>query len=459
MDVKKKRISVNILSHERIINALMDLDPLIFADLFTETYTVATLKRDYAELFRIEDVTDRNYVEFNSVLISTVTKKEKGFKSILEILIKRNTTYLESKGYLEMSAEALGKEFQIGTVPSMHETGISPEMLLLYHFSKNLFEGEVIDWLKASYTECAKESEGFRDDGLQIRLCEGLKGSQIELELSGYAGENGIRNLTEDKFREIEGNFDCNYDPVRKVFNKVKRGILLFFHEKLSDMIENDNHARMVTNAILKKAGMIDRFAHRQRGLIEDRLRQREIIDALTRKNRQLQREIVEFEKRAETQPTDSGTGDKEAAARLDRENYYLKTRIEALEERIAILEDEERINKTIEDDVKIEEIETPTVGLDVSEYYSIVVSGGKWNSRTREKVEEMFPENKIEFIQSNQTLRHRDKILSADLVVFDTTRHSHEYYDEIKRKSIKLMHINKSSPEAIAGLFTHRAD
>lgn len=459
---KKKKISVVIRNHNKIISSLLDLDNMVFIDLMTGLYTDKFLKEDFSDFLNMERMTEKNYIEYLSVLANTIQEKKRRSKEILDIIILRNNRYLKKMKYLELDFDDLKYQINKDIVPSMHGQGVTAEMVLLYNFSVGVFDGEEIDIIKQVYLEHVEKSKEVQSGDLKAELEGPLKGSLLETELICYINELNIQNLDEKIFSNIEEKWGCDYHQLEKLYNNVPRGLLLFFFVKFSDLMEDKAHARNVIRAILQNFYHVNSFARRQRILIDERLNLKGENLKLFRKIKRLQNDIETLKKTKEKSALDAFGKEDEIVTinRLNKENYYLKTRIETLEFIIADYEEEKRINKEIQKDIVVTELkETEKIikpeKPDVGDFFTIVVSGGHWNSRTREEVAAAFKENEIIFIPADRTIRNIDTIGNADLVVFDTSLHGHGYYNLIKNKALKLMHINRSSLDEIKGLFS----
>lgn len=135
------------------------------------------------------------------------------------------------------------------------------------------------------------------------------------------------------------------------------------------------------------------------------------------------------------------------------KENYYLKTRIEKLEQVIEELQKAQEINKEIQEDLNIPEFKPPVEKITLPEYQTIAVVGGKWNSREKEKLQQMLSTCDIRFIEAEKTISKIDTIANADIVIFDTSRNAHKYFYIVKENANKLFLISSSQAEEVAKL------
>jgi hypothetical protein len=351
-------------------------------------------------------------------------------------------------------------EINVETVPSLHNTGLSAILMLLYYLSMNIFAGDDFERIKALYlADRAKwramdleEKKAIEEERLKFELHHQLKNSALEVDFNTYCNEVRLENLDEDEFLKIAEKFHCDYDSETNTYNRVKRGLLLFFFEKLEDMVENNDHAECVIDTVLGKMTRINMFARQQRNLVSDRTRLREENQKLLRKIMKLNQDISALT----LPPPEKKTPDRQEREidELKKKNYYLQSKIEGLENRVAELEEEKNANKEIKENITINHKNPVGKGLELQDFFTIVISGGHWNSLTREEVLEEFPHNEFIFIPADRTIRNIDTIENADVVIFDTSKHSHGYYYLVKKKAAKLLHIGKSSTVEVKALF-----
>ena len=133
------------------------------------------------------------------------------------------------------------------------------------------------------------------------------------------------------------------------------------------------------------------------------------------------------------------------------KEINYLYGQIESLQEQIKNIEKDE--NNTIEENIKIEEIEKQIEKEKTDlQNKNIVILGGKWNSKNRGEVESYIDSENatVEFIEANRIFRNSEKIANKDIVIFDTSFNSHAAFYKVKSIAKKIIYINKSNIEEI---------
>ena len=170
--------------------------------------------------------------------------------------------------------------------------------------------------------------------------------------------------------------------------------------------------------------------------------------------NKKLKKTLTELEHKLRAFAKTKDDSKEKEYLKILKENYYLKTRIEKLEQTIEDLEKAEEINKEIQENITIEKpaIEIPPKQL--PEYQTIAIVGGKWNSREKELLQEKLNTCEIILIEPERTIAKIDAISNADIVVFDTSRNAHKYHEIVKQNVRKLFYINKSSAEEVVKLF-----
>jgi len=123
------------------------------------------------------------------------------------------------------------------------------------------------------------------------------------------------------------------------------------------------------------------------------------------------------------------------------------------MQEYIDILEEEEKINETLEENIEIKEktVSIDTKRAQANEYFQekfrlkdIVVVGGFWNSQQKKKLASFVDKvnGTVSFIRAEETLRRIERIKNADLVIFDTSYNSHHYYYKVKKVAKDMLHI-----------------
>jgi hypothetical protein len=138
--------------YKKIVDESIKIDKNFFVDLFVDNYTPQIMQADFGKMLEAV-ITDENYLNVLSQLIVAIKNKKPPFDVILDKIIARNNHYVEKFGYQKMSLQELEKAFNDELVPALHRQGISASMMILYYFSKNIFNNEVVEVLKKLYAE------------------------------------------------------------------------------------------------------------------------------------------------------------------------------------------------------------------------------------------------------------------------------------------------------------------
>ena len=137
-----------------------------------------------------------------------------------------------------------------------------------------------------------------------------------------------------------------------------------------------------------------------------------------------------------------------EDIVKLEKENYYLKSKIEKLQ-----LENEE-LKQTIKELKEIvEDLPITIEKIEPENTYSgesIVIVGGHWNNISKSEVRQDYL---ADFIEAEDVIKFTDRIRNYDIIIFDTSRNSHINFNRFKNNS-KLKLISKSKKNDIDNLF-----
>lgn len=430
---------------DKVLNKLIEIDPCIVIDISACLINERQLKKFKRFL---PASFSGSYQQGIASLVATVVKKLKNWEEILYGLVKMNTAYLEHSSYLTLDRKQLKAEFDKDMVPSLHSTGVSPEMIIFYYYSKHKFDHPDIPFLIDCWREKDKEVQEHKEVH-NIELDPPLRGSQAEMELNQYAEETELKpQITHDLIRPIAEKLNSTYDEKSKTVT-LKRGIVYYFYNRLNSLIDAEEWFDRALRLIFKQVYAFNRQVERVLQIKRER-------DTFLDENAKLKKKVKRLEKeKASLLALKKNTPDS-----LERENAGLKkqltyalSRIEQLEERTALLEEAKEINNEIEENLPII---SPVRKIEIPDYGLVVISGGKWNSRTKEEALKFFDKYgiEVEFIDAEDTLKRQDRIANADLAIFDTSRHAHKYYLKIKELNRNILHIRKSNIDEVKKLF-----
>ncbi|MEM4067779.1 MAG: hypothetical protein QXV17_13060 [Candidatus Micrarchaeaceae archaeon] len=331
--------------------------------------------------------------------------------------------------------------------PALHNTGITPEMMIMYYFDKNIFQGEEVEFFKQCYKEYLQKILEIQ----QMTTDDSTK-SMEKIQLDIFAEEKGLANLEKVDWEGIAKRFDCKYVEEEQMFTNVKRGYLLFLDSKLDDIVEIKKTIMNKAEIISSVADRVNVFRQQQANLVKELFLLKEENRNLKSKISKLTKQLSEMEKVTQALKNENSIDKDKQIVELTKQNNFLLSRIENLENDISILQEDKKINETIQENIDIKE-QIAEIPSQLPEYQDIVVLGGQWNSKEKEELQKVLQLCNIEFIDAEKTLVKIDRIANADIVIFDTSKNAHAYYFKAKQYAKKLLHVNKSKTEEVTKL------
>ena len=255
------------------------------------------------------------------------------------------------------------------------------------------------------------------------------------IELEHYLNGKYIGNISDEELykkflaEKIEGGY------------KVRRGLLDFAYKYLEQIFETHYKAE-------KSYILLQTYLQKIAAMYEEWQNKTPEISSVTKENQSLKNkvELLQRELELSLEKKIIVTNDEDLIARnkeLEKENYYLKYQNEKLQLKLQELENELNINKTIVEELEISQ-EIPPKDPKMNPK-NIVVLGGKW---TYEKIKSSnLP---ITFIRSEDILKSMSGIKKYDLIIFDTSRNSHIFFNKLKSVTHNFYLISHSSIEEI---------
>lgn len=441
---------------KRVITELLKINEHMVMDIIFDLYDIDALKEDFSKHFNVE-INTENMVAVLGELIKAIMRRDKVSSVIFSAVIRRNRKYVEFAGYHKRSIDELRELFNQEKVPSLHREGVSPQMMILYWFSNNMFNHSMIPalveeyqkWHSVAEAEARRYSETLGMKDVHYPSTEELIRRMFE--------EENLRGIEHVNWQEIARQFGCEYDEESRTFSKVKRGILLYLDTAIQE-------ARDARSRYESETAVVRNHIKRAYNLIEKAVQHWKAYRKAVEENRKLGSEIKSLRKelrdlteKYRTLSKSTPEGRQEELNRLMRENYYLKLTVERLEQRINELEKAEEINREIIEDLQVTEEQKVVVFPQLPEFQTIVIVGGRWTSDERGRLEDALRTCEVKFIEAEKTIARIDTIANADIVIFDTSRNAHKYYYLVKEKAGRLFMINRSTADAVMGLFVRQ--
>ncbi|MBC8383903.1 MAG: hypothetical protein H8E57_00120 [Candidatus Cloacimonetes bacterium] len=432
--------------YNRIIKEINNIDNKIMYLIIEAIFSSMELNKTFNDLSKAT----------SHIIASVIMLRPKkiDYVSYLKKVIEKNNHYLLDTFNVTMTIDELEQKFAEKVRKNELDIRTVYFCLLLKFLSENIFHGETLDHIKKKCREYiarmnnAKKLD-FNPNLLKaIELSEELKDSKMEKMLNAmtFELEGGDKLIDDRNPAELAEKYLCEYDHENKVYNKLKRGILLFFNIHTDDLFYMKSLAEEVIKLVMFEFDRVKKEKWNLSVIRKKYFEDKEKIERLRHSIKSLKKEKKRLNDRVLKKINKSSQKDLEKKVHdLQKENNYNLSHIEKMEEQIAVLEEEKKLNAELEDNIVIEEKEEKKKTAK-PEYMDIVVLGGRWTSNNRKEVLEFLPSNNIEFIDADKTMRNFDRISNADLIFFDTSFNSHSYYHKAKKMGSTFFHINHSN-------------
>lgn len=424
----------------QLVKKLQEIDEYIVMDLIIDNFNEHLLNN----AFKVDATLSLNY----SDRIIYITKNIlAGNDKYLNTLINYNNTYITENGYDKLTEEEYKEKCLNNEVRSLTDSGINAEQMILYIMTTGKMKNKM-SFFKEFYKEDLKKVEKYTKDTLSQKpeMLELLQGTQFEMEFQEFINNN-YKGIDKIDFEGLADRYRIKYNSFNDTYT-VPSGFVVFFENKsleIFNKLESFNLNFGLLDGNLKR---IDGYLKDIEKIQEESKRTAEELKAIKAENENLKR-INDFQK-AKILAYESEEKDK-LIKESQKEINYLYGQIESLQEQIKNIEQDE--NNTIEENIKIEEIEQQEEKEKTDlQNKNIIVLGGKWNSKNRGEVESYIDSENatIEFIEANKIFRNSEKIANKDIVVFDTSFNSHAAFYKVKSLTDNLLYINKSNIEEI---------
>lgn len=432
-----------------VLTKILEISKEFIFDLLIELYSIENIKK-LAIKYNLTDARNEHDKVYDYFLTIAHAIFNKGNRELLDEIIRYNNSSVERNNFQKMTFEEL--EFEYSKKITYHEAfKASPELVIFYYYSKGAYKNEIcLKSINYYYDRIKKDQEIWKKQELK-EIGDTLKSFRNKLdeiekeELESYLKED-YESIDEIALEKVKSEFECTYNKEKDCFDNVNKNFLVWVHRKIITYeIERQSLEQCVSVAynICKQAYKNIEFANKY---ITQFSKMKEKIRELDLKNRKLKKDLSSIK----SIEKDKSSKDIKI---FEKENYYLKNEVEKLQERISVLEEEEKIKTEIVEQLEVEE--TIHEIIEAPQMFDIVVLGGKWNSGNSEDVENFFWENgssEVEFLDADKLIRNEYKIKNADIVIFDTSFNSHKMFYKY-RKDIDFI-ISKSNLKEIEKIF-----
>nr|DAJ64728.1 MAG TPA: protein of unknown function (DUF2325) [Caudoviricetes sp.] len=424
----------------QLIKKLQKINEHIIVDLIVDNFNEHLLN----SAFKVDTTLSLGY----SDRIIYITKNIiAGNEKYLNTLINYNNSYIVENGFDKLTEKEYEEKCLNNEVRSLTDSGINAEQMILYIMTTGRLK-EKLDFFKKLYSKDLESYEVFEKDTLSKKpeMLELLQGTQFEMEFLEFINNN-YKGIDKIDLEALANRYRIKYNEFNDTYT-VPSGFIVFFENKTMEIFNKLESFNLNFGLLHGNLKRIDGYLRNIEKIQEESKRTAEESKTLKAENENLKK-VNEFQK-AKILAYESGEKDK-LIKESQKEITYLYGQIERLKEEINNIEQDE--NNTIEENIKIEEIEQQKEKEKPDlQNKNIIVLGGKWNSKNKGEAESYIDaENAtVEFIEANRIFRNSQKISNKDIVIFDTSYNSHAAFYKIKSIARNIIYINKSNIEEI---------
>lgn len=424
----------------QLVKKLQEINEHIIIDLIVDNFNEHLLNN----AFKVDATLSLNYSDRIIYITKNILAENEKY---LNTLINYNNTYITENGYDKLTEEEYKEKCLNNEVRSLTDSGINAEQMILYIMTTGKMKNN-LEFFKEFYKEDLKKVEKYTKDTLSKKpeMIELLQGTQFEMEFQEFINNN-YKGIDKIDLEALANRYRIKYNEFNGTYT-VPSGFVVFFENKTMEIFNKLESFNLNFGLLHSNLKRIDGYLKDIGKIQEESKRTTEESKILKAENENLKK-INEFQK-AKILAYESGEKDK-LIKESQKEINYLYGQIESLQEQIKNIEQDE--NNTIEENIKIEEIEKQIEKEKTDlQNKNIVILGGKWNSKNRGEVESYIDaENAtVEFIEANKIFRNSEKIANKDIVIFDTSFNSHAAFYKVKSLTDNLLYINKSNIEEI---------
>ena len=424
----------------QLIKKLQEINEHIIIDLVIDNFNEHLLNN----AFKVDATLSLGY----SDRIIYITKNIlAGNEKYLNTLINYNNTYITENGYDKLTKEEYREKCLNNEIRSLTSSGINAEQMILYIMTMGNLRDK-LEFFKKLYSKDLESYEAFEKDTLNKKpeMLELLQGTQFEMEFQEFINNN-YKGIDKIDFQGLADRYRIKYNSFNDTYT-VPSGFVVFFENKTLEIFNKLESFNLNFGLLHGNLKRIDGYLKDIKEVQNESKRIAEESKIIKAENENLKK-VNEFQK-AKILAYESGEKDK-LIKESQKEINYLYGQIESLQEQIKNIEQDE--NNTIEENIKIEEIEKQIEKEKTDlQNKNIVILGGKWNSKNRGEVESYIDSENatVEFIEANRIFRNSEKIANKDIVIFDTSFNSHAAFYKVKSIAKKIIYINKSNIEEI---------
>lgn len=301
-----------------IIRQVENIRHLLITDVIVSNLSLVAMNKYFP---------NASYEEAMVNIFKAISDEEDIANEMIMDIVKNNNKNVEP--FLNYTMSELEKEYAKGLLPAVHYTkSIAPDMMILYYISNCLEKDDrfyhALKSLDKDWEDFEKEKEIYKKN---IKVKE-LDGTVFQHTLNAFY--NGIEQTLEPVNKEEVLADLCDRYKATLTEEKqmiINPQILNFYDNEAKKIVETQNKQDLVSKIIISifnKAFNYLRYTLRN----EELYLQLDVLnkenDSINRENQFLKGKLEEISKAAGEDNT----------IKLEKENYYLKNRIEKLEEK-----------------------------------------------------------------------------------------------------------------------------
>lgn len=424
----------------QLVKKLQEINEHIIIDLIVDNFNEHLLN----SAFKVDTTLSLNY----SDRIIYITKNIiAGNENYLNTLINYNNSYINENNFDTLTEEEYREKCLNNEIRSLTSSGINAEQMILYVMTTGNLK-EKLGFFKKLYKKDLESYKVFEKETLSKKpeMLELLQGKQFEMEFQEFINNN-YKGFDKIDFEGLADRYRIKYNKFNNTYT-VPSGFVVFFENKTLEIFNKLESFNLNFGLLHGNLKRIEKYLKDIEKIQEESKRTAEESKTIKAENENLKK-INEFQK-AKILAYESKEQDK-LVKEQQKEINYLYSQIESLKEQIKNIEQDE--NNTIEENIKIEEIEQQKEEEKREiKNKNVVILGGKWNSKNRGEVESYIDSENatVEFIEANRIFRNSEKIKNKDIVIFDTSYNSHSAFYKVKSITDNLLYINKSNIQEI---------
>ena len=407
-----------------IIRQVEEIRHLLITDVVVSNLSLVAMNKYFP---------DSSYEEAMVNVVKAIFDEKDFANEIVMDLVKNNNKNVEP--FLNYKIEELEKEYAKVFIPGVHHTkSIAPDMMIFYYVTNDLDKDDrfyhALESLNKDW-ESFKEYKEKYDDLIKVKELDGNIFQHTLNALYNGIEQSLIPIDEEDVIQDLCERYKAELTPDKRILISPK--ILKFYDNEARKIVETHNNQEVASKiiiSILNKA--FNYLRHTMKN--EELYLQLDVLnkenDSINSENQFLKEKLEEISK---------ATGE-DNTIKLEKENYYLKNRIEKLEEKNKELMQTIAELKEIVDDlpITIDKIEPENTYSGES----IVIVGGHWNSISKSEVRKDYL---ADFIEAEDVIKFTDRIRNYDVIIFDTSRNSHINFNRLKNnKNLKMISLSK---------------